>query len=261
MSRNSVSAILAIALVGACSDSAPGSDSGPDTDAATACEAAGPVPITLTTDDGLDLVADLYTSATIGQPGVILLHMIPPGNDRSNYGAEFIEPLLASGFQVLNINRRGASPSDGSATDAYQGPNGKLDAKAAYDYLTSHVCAVPPTAIAIVGASNGTTTMLDFAVYAAGDIEVEGPVALTFLSGGTYTENQHDVSDVLEDIGNTPAYFAYPPSEASWNDDVETIAGPSWQFVEYAPGAHVTNLFSANPEIIDDVVAFLVDAL
>ena len=41
--------------------------------------------------------------------------------------------------------------------------------------------------IAVVGASNGTTTALDFAVYASTDPKVPFPSALVFLTGGTYT--------------------------------------------------------------------------
>lgn len=246
----------------ACGDAGDGQDGAPTdahggADAAAGCSAAGPVEITLRTDDGVSLIADLYTTGQVGGPGAILLHMIPPGNSKDNYPAEFIAPLVARGVHVLNVNRRGAPGSGGEAEDAYLGPNGKLDAKAAYDYLTSHACAVPPAQIALVGASNGTTTALDFAVFAAGDASVEQPAAMVFLSGGSYTENQNLIANELDVLEGHPVYFAYPPGEAAWNDAIEASAPDTWTFVEYTPGGHGTQLFTSNPESIGDVVDFI----
>ena len=77
-------------------------------DGPTACTAAGPIAVDLVADDKVRLAADLYTTGTTGAPGVILLHMIPPSNTKANYPRAFIDPLVARGFQVLNVNRRGA---------------------------------------------------------------------------------------------------------------------------------------------------------
>jgi len=196
-------------------------------DAAQVCVAPGPVELTLTTDDGVDLIADLYSPGQAGGAAVILLHMIPPMFDKSGYPAAFIDPLVGRGLIVLNVNRRGATGSGGVAEEAYTGPNGKLDAKAAYDYLTTQGCDTPPAQIAVVGASNGTTTATDFSVYADAESTVEQPAAMVFMSGGTYTENQNAIAANLDALDNHPIYFAYPQNEATWNEEIAAGAPKS----------------------------------
>lgn len=253
----------ALLLLGCDDNGTPAVDSGPDPqiDADAACLAAGPLARNLTTDDGVSLIADLYTTGTVGDPGVILLHMIPPGNTKDNYPATFIEPLVARGFQVLNVNRRGAPGSGGEAMDAYLGDNGKFDALAARDYLVGHPCAVPDATIAVVGASNGTTTAVDYAVYAANRADIDRPAAMVFLSGGSYTENQNSIANSLTELADIPIQFAFPSAEAAWNRDVEALGVGAWSFVEYDPGDHGTRLFDAAPASMGDVTDFLDNTL
>lgn len=232
-------------------------DSGPEPDADMMCRAAGPLARTLTTDDGVELIADLYTTGTVGDPGIILLHMIPPGNTKDNYPAALIEPLVARGFQVLNVNRRGAPGSGGVPTEAYLGDSGKFDALAARDYLVEHACAIPSAAIAVIGASNGTTTALDYAMHAASRADIDQPAAMVFLSGGSYTENQHTIADSLAELSTVPIQFAFPMGEAAWNREVEALGVAAWSFVEYSPGDHGTRLFTAASASILDIIDFL----
>jgi hypothetical protein len=253
--------VVALVLTAACtSDDAPANADAAAGNAdapAGACSAETVANITLTTDDGVDLVADSYTTGTVGDPGVILLHMIPPGNSKANYPATFIDPLVARGFNVINVNRRGAPGSGGTATEAYLGPNGKFDAKAGYDYLVAHACATPAASIAVVGASNGTTTTVDFSVYAASEASVEQPAALVFLSGGAYTESQNTISGNIDALDDHPIWLGYPTAEAAWNLGVEAIAPQTWQFTEYSPGSHGTLLFGSDSDSITDVIDFL----
>ena len=72
-----------------------------------------------------------------------------------------IDALVERGFTVLNVDRRGAGDSGGVAREAYTGPNGRLDAVAARAFLLDSACGVAPDRIAFVGASNGTTTIVD----------------------------------------------------------------------------------------------------
>ena len=234
-------------------DAAGGSFDAP----AGSCVAEGPTEVTLTTEDGVELIADSYTTGVAGSPGVILLHMIPPSNSKSNYPAAFIEPLVQRGFNVINVNRRGAPGSGGVASEAYTGPNGKFDAKAGYEFLVGHACATPAAAIAVVGASNGTTTTIDFSVYAAATTGVEQPAALVLLSGGTYTEGQNTISGNLDALDNHPVWLGYPTAEASWNLGVEAVAPQDWQFVEYSPGSHGTLLFGSDSDSITNVIDFI----
>jgi len=244
----------AISTLGACGNDA--SNAGPALDAppaSTGCPAGDAVAIDLVADDGVGLIADLYPSASPEDgKAVILLHMIPPSNSKANYPVAFAETLQTAGFTVLNVNRRGAPGSGGTASDAYTGPSGKLDAKAAYDYLVGE-CKIG--SYSLIGASNGTTTVVDFAVFAATTDGIDAPQEIVGLSGGPYSENQNVIAD---NLANLPAraLLAYPAAEAGWNEGIKTLS-PNWSFIEYAPGAHGTGLISSNPEITDSLLEFL----
>jgi len=208
--------------------------------------------ITLTTRDGVDLEADYVPASTAGAPGVCLLHMIPPSNDRSNWPDDFIDALAAEGWAVIALDRRGAGGSEGVAMEAYEGPNGKYDVEACATRLHEDGYG----ALAILGASNGTTSMLDYAVWAGGESLPE-PVALGYLTGGVYTESQNEVADAPP----VPAIFTYSTAERVWSVAQQTHDPGSWAFHEYPGGDHGTRMFDAAPEVSDDLVGFLQDAL
>ncbi len=219
------------------------------------CELSqGAVPVELQTEDGLTLEADFYSSGVAGGKAVFLLHMIPPGNDKSNYTPEFINALGAAGFSVLNVNRRGAGASEGDPVQAYEGPNGRLDAVAAHDFLTMDGCGTPPSLIWAVGATNGTTTVTDFAVGASPE---DRPAAIVLLSPGQYTENQNTYVGEAETLSAIPMFFGFPDSESEWPEAMMPLDAGQWQFSEFAGGQHGTLLFSSHPEIIDEILAFL----
>lgn len=213
------------------------------------------------TDDGVKLAADDYPTGEGQGPSVVLLHMIPPANDRTNYPKAFIDALLAKKIRVLNVDRRGAGASEGNALDAYQGEKGRLDAKAAVQHLLSGQCAVDPFRIGIVGASNGTTTALDYALAAAQATELAFPSALVFLTGGTYTENQNALGDHHEQLDPLPIQFVFSAAESAWSKGHEAGAPATWRFSEWDPGDHGTKMFEARPESIDLVVKFLDEVL
>jgi X-Pro dipeptidyl-peptidase (S15 family) len=227
-----------------------------------ACAAVGPEVVTMDTDDGVTLEGDLYTTGSANGPAAVLLHMNPAGgNDRSNFPSDFIDAVVAQGISVLNIDRRGAGNSGGVATEAFTGPNGKLDAKAAYDYLLAHACAIDPARVAYVGASNGSTTALDLTVYAETEPTVELPGALVFLTGGGYTESQNLVDANRLLLETLPIQFVYSTAEAGWSAPFENGAPPSWSFDEYSNGAHGTAMFNAEPNSVGDVADFLGETL
>jgi pimeloyl-ACP methyl ester carboxylesterase len=266
-----LAAACALPHVTGCSDSkgaaasptldADAGGSGPgatgDGGAASACAASGgPVVTRLSTDDGVALSADLYTPGVARGPAVVLLHMIPPSNDRSNYPAAFISALVGRGVAVLNVDRRGAGASEGVARDAYTGNKGALDAKAAVDFLGAHACAFDPDRTAIVGASNGTTTAVDYTVSAA-----RPPRALVFLTGGTYTENQTKLAEHLPALAPIATMFVFSTAESAWSKAFSTSAPPAWRFEEYAKGAHGTAMFDAEPASVEAVAAFVAESL
>lgn len=217
------------------------------------CEAVEPTVVTLTTDDGVALEADYYAAGGPDGAAAVLLHMIPPGNTRQNYPRAFIDTLTRGCMTVLNVDRRGAGGSDGVAMEAYTGPNGVLDAKAAVAYLLGQ--SVDAGRVAIVGASNGTTTLLDYVALAGTDGAVTPPAAAVLLSGGGYTENQTAVA--VSGLDAIPTLFAYPVAEAAWNDTQGAMAHDLWSFREYDPGSHGTRLFDSAPPSVDHVAAFL----
>ncbi len=242
---------------GAIADAGPARDSGPE----PTCDAAGPVVVTFDTEDGETLEADLYTTGTSGGPAVVLLHMIPPSNTRSNYPADFITALTDRGMNVLNVDRRGAGGSTGTARDAYMGPNGKFDPKAAVDFLAAHDCRFDLDRLAIVGASNGTTSTVDYTVHAAATAEWRSPKALVFLTGGQYTETQNRISNTRDVFDPLPIQFVYSTAERGWSVGYEPNHAAGWKFSEYANGAHGTRMLNAVPQSITDVAAFLEGAL
>lgn len=212
------------------------------------------VPVALQTEDGLMLEADFYSSGISGGKAVFLLHMIPPGNDKSNYTPEFINALRDAGFSVLNVNRRGAGASEGDPMDAYMGLSGRLDAVAAHDFLTMDGCGTSPSLISAVGASNGTTTVTDFAVGASAADQL---AAMVLLSPGRYTESQNTYVGEAETLSAVPMYFGFPDSESEWPEAMMPLDSGSWTFREFAGGGHGTQLFTSHPEIIAEIAAFL----
>ena len=241
------------------SDAGPSDAGAPDAGPPASCVPGDPEVVRFTTDDGLMLEGDLYLSGRMNGATAVLLHMIPPFNDRTNYPRELIDELVRRCITVLNVDRRGAGGSEGVAADAYMGPNGALDAKGAVEYLLAHSSAPDPLRTSVVGASNGTTTALDFMVFTVAARTLEDPAAIVLLSGGDYTENQNTIADTSLDT--IPTQFVYPESERAWNAAIEVDAPSLWQFREYTPGAHGTGVFGTNPEAVGDVADFLEVAL
>lgn len=270
MNVNGVLVVLSLLAVAGCGAASPGAvDSGADasvldegtSDLAVArCDAA-PSVAHFTTEDGETLEADYYPTGVVGSPAAILFHMIPPANDRRNFPAAFIDALHAAGIAVLNVDRRGAGGSTGTAADAYLGPGGRLDALAAWRILASDACAIDTTRIALVGASNGTASVLDFTVGAATDTPPAVPRALVWLSGGTYTEAQNNIAEHRVLLDTLPILYVYPSAEAPWNVALRVAAPTTWTFLEYTPGAHGTRVFDATPASVGAVADWIVAAL
>ena len=162
---------------------------------------------------------------------------------------------------MLNVDRRGAGASGGVAMDAYLGPKGKLDASAAQAFLRAHPCAPDPARVALIGASNGTTTALDFTVLAAGGGTARIPTALVLLTGGSYTENQTTISESRAVLDRLPILFVFSTAERAWSAQFKADASASWQFKEYNQGDHGTRMFQAQPRSIGDVADFLATAV
>ena len=265
-----------VLLLAACRASSAGVDTGPvgradaggDEDArvaaeagVTGCEASTKALVAVPTDDGLTLAADLWTNGQAGGPAVILLHMNPSGgNDRTNFPDAFIEKLVARGLTVLNLDRRGVGTNDAALKQsAYLGPDGKLDAKAGFTFLLAHPCRPDDARLGVIGASNGTTTALDFTVFAAGDAATPRPKALVFLTGGTYTENQYSMAAQRPLLDPLPLLFAYQTAEAAWSEQFQNL-NAGWSFLPVAAG-HGTQMLQQSPTSMDAVSTWIADHL
>lgn len=202
--------------------------------------------ITLEARDGTTLEADYYPQPE-PSPGMVLLHMVPPSNDRTNWPSDFVQRMYDLGYSLLVVDRRGAGGSEGDPAEAYEGPKGRTDVEA---------CAVRLTAdgygpLAIVGASNGTTSMVDYAIWAPSQ-GLPAPVALGFMTGGAYTEN----NEAMTDLPAIPAVFTYSTAERDWSEAQRPLDPGTWTFLEYADGDHGTRMFDAVPTVTDDLASF-----
>ena len=225
---------------------APDAPAEPDTAAdedaqvETPCDRSARV-VRFEASDGVALEADLELFDGEG-PAVVLLHMIPPANDRTSYPPRVRDALRATGVHVLNVDRRGAGGSAGEARDAYEGEGGRLDVEAAVHFLQDlpPSCGVDLTRLFLVGASNGTTSALDYAV--AHDEALPDVTRMVWLSPGTYTETQHAIDDHLMQLASMRILLIHPESE----DYAERFLDPQpagWDILALEGGAHGTRNF------------------
>jgi pimeloyl-ACP methyl ester carboxylesterase len=210
--------------------------------------------VTLLTDDGVSLVADMVPASEPGRPSVILLHMNPVAFDRTDWPLDFIEQLNANDWNLLVPDRRGAGESGGEPQDAIEGEGGRLDVSACVQFLADETGEGP---FVIAGASNGTTSMIDYATWAQADA-LPPPAGLVFFTGGTYTET----NTAMVDLPPLPSLFLYAADENEWSVAQQALAPPDlWTFIEYAEGDHGTLLLSAAPESADDAEGFIGELL
>ena len=228
---------------------APNQDDQPSTN----CTTSDGTEVNIDTVDGETLAATWYQVNEKPQGTAVLLHMIPPGNTRANYPSEFIDALNQRCLNVLNVDRRGAGGSSGDPVAAYTGPNGVHDAEAAVAFASSRDSEFSGERLVLVGASNGSTTVLDY--VAQGNTVA----AVALLSPGTYTENQQRV--LGSGLESVPTLFAFPDSEADWSLAFESSGGENWVWRQYDGGRHGTGLFASHPESITETADFLAGVL
>ena len=171
--------------------------------------------VSFQTVDDVTLVADYLPATQQGAGVVVLLHMIPPGNDRSGYPQRVLDAFAELGLNVLNVDRRGAGDSGGVAQDAYEGPLGRFDVEAAVAFALdeSGACPGDPTRVMLVGASNGTTSVMDYVV--GHDSRLPDAAAIAWLSPGTYTENQNAIADHRDVLDALPILWVFRTAKAT----------------------------------------------
>lgn len=192
-------------------------------------------PILLEARDGVTLAADWYPHPEQSAPAVVLVHMHPPGGwDRQSWPSGLIEGLGEAGWSVMVIDRRGAGESEGDPDEAWLGEWGRYDVEAAALRITGDGYE----RVAVLGASNGTTSMIDYAAWASGE-GLPAPIALAYLSGGAYTETNTDLSDVPV----VPSAFVYDTAEAEWPEQW-TAAHPEWSHHPIPRAGHGTHMLT-----------------
>ncbi|MES2640658.1 MAG: hypothetical protein V4850_14280 [Myxococcota bacterium] len=151
---------------------------------------------------------------------------------------------------MVAIDRRGAGDSEGEARDAVVGEGGRYDVEAAVLRLV----ADGYTRVSLLGASNGTTSLIDYAAFAQGEGLPE-PVSLGYLSGGSYTTT----NTRMDEVPVLPSLFVYGDGDADWAESLEADNPPSaWQFKHVVGGGHGTDLLARvdRAETVDALVAF-----
>ena len=191
--------------------------------------------VDLETFDGITLKADYTPPSTEGKGAIVLLHMIPPNFDRTSYPARIRTALADSGHAVLNIDRRGAGESEGNAQDAYQGSLGRLDVEAGVSFLidSKRACATAPDKILLVGASNGTTSVMDYTTNRS-NTELPTPAAIAWLSPGGYTESQNTIQSHQQTLAAIPVLIVHPDNEP-WAVQHENFS-TNWEIVSLENG-------------------------
>jgi len=216
------------------------------------------VVVDISTSDDVSLKADLWPASEPDKGAVVLFHMIPPTYQRSDWPQHVRAALHELGVTVLTVDRRGAGESGGVALEAYEGPGALQDMEAALRFLTdsSQGCSVDSGRLVLVGASNGTTAVMDYTV--AHDPALAGPAALIWMSPGTYTENQNAVADHRQTLDALPILWLYPTHEP-WSEDFISDAPATWSFVERGE-QHGTKMFDGGgleQQTLSDLTAWI----
>lgn len=224
-------------------DTTPGEVDAPDAGCGDA-----ELPVAFETADGVRLAADWWPAEHEDAPVLVLFHMVPPANDRTNYPRRVRAALHDEGWAVLNVDRRGAGDSEGLAAEATAAPQARQDLEAAVRWLLAdgRACAVARDRLVFVGASNGTTALFDYGIDH--DPSLPAPAAMVFLSPGTYTIQNH--GSTKADLGSawrlpSPVLWLYPTTEP-FSRDFASEAPPGWEFIERGT-AHGTRMFDGGP--------------
>jgi alpha-beta hydrolase superfamily lysophospholipase len=200
--------------------------------------------VTFSTSDKVKLEADYWPAASANRGAVILFHMNPQAFNRSNFPQRIRKMFNTLDLTVLNVDRRGANGggSGGNATEAFSGPKGRLDVQAAMTFLLdpTRQCPINTNHIVLVGASNGSTSVLDYTLGRT-DQGQPAPAAMIWLSPGTYTEAQYKISANLTALKALPILMIHPTSEPYSTQYKSTST--NWKVIEVPNGRHGTQNF------------------
>ena len=210
--------------------------------------------------DGTKLRATFFAAAKPG-PGLLLLHMC--NTTRKSWGPVANE-LAEKGIYALTIDNRGFGESGGPR---FEGGSPQVrqelfqkwpaDFKAAYQFLISQP-GVDRNRIALGGGSCGVTNVLKLA---QSHPEVK---ALVLLSGETDAAGIAFIADrpAMPIFTAGAADDEYSPVALEVMRWISDISGsPRTKFVGFKDGRHGTEIFGPHPELVQQIVGFVVDSL
>jgi pimeloyl-ACP methyl ester carboxylesterase len=206
--------------------------------------------VKIAANDGLQITGT-FTEA-IGQaprPGVILLHML--GSDQTAWTV-FSKTLAEHGISSLAIDLRGHGDT-GSDPDWGLA---RVDLKRVWQYFSSRE-DISPDQVAFVGASIGSNLALQTAA------EIPDVRGIVLLSPGL--DYQGVVTDraMLEYIGR-PALIVVSAEDtyaANSSRTLQQLGGESVMLNLTQDAGHGTNMLENQPELIDQIIAWLKDQL
>jgi dienelactone hydrolase len=210
--------------------------------------------------DGIKLRATFFPASKPG-PGVLLLHMC---NTVRKSWEPVAKELSEKGINALTIDNRGFGESGGprfdlASPEVIKQLNEKWpgDFESAYDFLIARP-GVDKTRIAIGGGSCGVGNAVTLAERHS-DIK-----ALVLLAGGTDLAGINYIAHKPE----LPIFTAaaaddeYNPATLELMRWYSAISGnPRSKFSGFKDGRHGTEIFGPHPELMHQIVAFLVDTL
>jgi len=216
--------------------------------------------VDITAPDGTKLRATLFAAAKRGS-GVLLLHMC---NTTRKSWEPVAKELSEKGITALTIDNRGFGESGGPRFDLSKPEVSKQlndkwpgDFDAAYEFLAAEP-GVDKARISVGGGSCGVDNAVKLAERHA-DVK-----SLVLLAGGTDLAGINYIAQHPE----LPIFTAaaaddeYNPNTIQLMQWFSQISGnPRTKFSGFKDGRHGTEIFGPHPELVDQIVAFLVDTL
>jgi len=216
--------------------------------------------VDISTPDGIRLRATFFSAGTPG-PAVMLLHMC--NTTRKSWDPVAVK-LSGKGINALTIDNRGFGESggarfEGASPEVMNQLNEKwpADFEAAYRFLISQP-GVDKTRIAMGGGSCGVGNAIKLA---EGHPDVK---ALVLLAGGM------DIAGIkfIAQHPERPIFTAaaaddeYNPATLELMQWLSELSGnPRTKFSGFKEGRHGTEIFGPHPELVGQIVDFLVDTL
>ncbi len=198
--------------------------------------------------DGLHLLGTFYPAAGIGPwPAVLLLHML--GSNREAWTETGLPAALTeAGYAVLALDMRGHGDTGGTRDWALT----EEDLPKVWRYLAGRG-DIDPARIAIVGASIGANMAMRTAAR-----EALIPAVILLSPGLDY--QGVTTEDVLAGYGARPLLIVASSEDSYAADSSRTLAeqaGESAQILMYDGAGHGTNMFRAQPDLIDTILDWL----